>query len=185
MSDSKEGDHLVVMLADPAGPSGFDALVVAGIAAAGVIVAALIAGFVSWRSGKKSPHERLKTLVSTYATWPEALNGTRELERPISVLVEQVRLREGISPLPTTDAMIVREARTSERRDVRDRYTQIVVAVISALAAIVVAVVAWLAQPDRTVKPSPAIITVVPGTPGVIVGPSIGPAPTTGGAPGR
>lgn len=178
----------MVMLADPAAPSGFDALMVAGIAAAGVIVAALIAGFVTWRSGKKSPHERLQTLVATYAAWPETLDGRLELERPISVLVEQVRLREGISPLPTTDAMIVREAQTSERRDVRDRLIPVAVSIIAALAA---GLVTWLVLPDNAVNPSksvnppPVVITVVPGTPGVIVGPSIGPAPTTGGAPGR
>jgi hypothetical protein len=40
------------------------------------------------------PRISCATLVSTYAAWPTDLDGKSELEHPITLLAEQVRLRE-------------------------------------------------------------------------------------------
>lgn len=135
---------------------------------AGAILAAAVAAFVAWRNGNKSPHERLETLVSTYADWPDNLPGKTSLEEPIAVVLEQVRRKEGMAeaePVSPTSREILREV----DRSARFERANLLVALIAVVGAIVGALISGLSLLKVHDVAPPAIIQ--PSV-GVIQGPS-------------
>ncbi|MFF2551792.1 hypothetical protein ACFVUS_12380 [Nocardia sp. NPDC058058] len=66
----------------------------------GVVIAALISGRVSLRAVKKTPHERLVSLITALKDWPEDMPGKESIRLSIEVVLAEIRYSEQLSNLP-------------------------------------------------------------------------------------
>ncbi len=141
-------------------------IVLAVLTVAGPLLAAGAAVFVAWRGRRKSPHERLESLVSAYADWPESLPGKALLVEPIAITTDEVRRREGIAPPPSEAPNRTAAPKKTERtRQPWDRSS--VVAVVGLVLAILTSLVSVFFSRyflvDEPAQPGqPIIVTIAP-----------------------
>lgn len=92
---------------------------------AGVILAAVVAGFVNWRTAKKDPHDKLEQLVGIAKDWPDDLPGKAMVYQAIELTLGQVRRADGLEDLPDTSEREPTDA-SSERSAYRESIDRIV-----------------------------------------------------------
>lgn len=130
---------------------GFDWSILA--TPAGVILGALIAGTVAWRSSRKSVYERLESLAKTRKDWPEGLAGTDTVDQSIALSLAEIRKREKHEDAASTPAQQRADREISERWT-RDHQISAVGAIVATAATIVAAVAAATAPAQNGAQSS-------------------------------
>ena len=109
---------------------------------AGVVLGAVIAGFVAWRNARKSVYERLESLVKVRKDWPDNLDGGDTIDHAIAFALAEIRRKErGHASEPTTKS----EREADEEVKSTARRESITTAVVSLLGLAAAAVAAFVA----------------------------------------
>ncbi|MBA8965068.1 hypothetical protein JOJ86_007434 [Rhodococcus percolatus] len=66
-----------------------------------VLSVGLITGWVAIRNARKSPHDRLETLIKVHKDWPEDVDGLETVTHSITLALADIRRTEK-HPVPTT-----------------------------------------------------------------------------------
>jgi hypothetical protein len=157
---------VTIVLADAtAVGDGFDWSILA--TPSGVVLGALIAGTVAWRSARKSVYERLELLAKIRKDWPDGLGGADTVDRSINLALAEIRKREkhdaGTSPAGASPAE-QRADRDLEKSRKTERRLSLIVAFIGVSATLVSAMLgsAYATQSAQSSPGlAPAIVTLV------------------------
>lgn len=135
--------------------TGFDWSILA--APSGVILGALIAGFVATRNAKKSVYERLASLMDVCKDWPEGMDGADTVDRSIALALAEIRRREKHTDASVTpsEQRADREVTVSARRDTRVAAIALAGTVIASIIGALGAILTSANSPSATQSSSP------------------------------